>query len=567
MSHVRFSEGRGRVFLAAAKDINPGGNGQSKRASREPTAAVSCDLNYLQCKENVRSGHVWYPSADVRGSLGQILVLQGVIDASALTDALARQSGRHPVASMLYTLGYASERQLCMALSAQTGWPGIVLDESVIRLDVLEYVSLEWSRIFSALVVYEDAQTLVIAAARPEDAVVPARELAASRGKKAELRIALDITLARTIRVAFARWKSGALVLAGPEADRADPYVATVHADREGDDHRRAQRALAEEAARNIVADDELPSEETAVGGAASTGDWQSPTSTTTTGVDDLALADGTLVITEALDRGEAPDTQTGHTGRVRALVVDPDPPNRMQMVAQLEALGYECQAAATAAQAVELLGGLSFDLVFADIATPELDGLRLCRAIKRSRRLARCRVIVTTSVLDSGQVSDEELQRHGADGYLEKPLDLRRLRRLLRDLSTEERGDHEALLADALGRYHSGDIDGAIGRLRGALDIDLSSPKLHFMLANMLQRASRWAEAVDEYEAVVELQPAYFPALTRLAYLYFRQGLHARAIETWRRALPVCDDPALRRNIELFMRKLVADMQKSDQG
>jgi tetratricopeptide (TPR) repeat protein len=84
-------------------------------------------------------------------------------------------------------------------------------------------------------------------------------------------------------------------------------------------------------------------------------------------------------------------------------------------------------------------------------------------------------------------------------------------------------------------------------------------------MLANMLQRASRWAEAVDEYEAVVELQPAYFPALTRLAYLYFRQGLHARAVETWRRALPVCDDPSLRRNIELFMRKLVADMSKSD--
>jgi hypothetical protein len=35
--------------------------------------------------------------------------------------------------------------------------------------------------------------------------------------------------------------------------------------------------------------------------------------------------------------------------------------------------------------------------------------------------------------------------------------------------------------------------------------------------------------------------------------------------VETWRRALPVCEDPGLRRNIELFMRKLVADMSKSD--
>jgi CheY-like chemotaxis protein len=494
----------------------------------------------------------------VRGSLGQILVLQGVIDASALSDALAHQGGRHPVASELYVLGYASERQLVTALSAQTGWPGIVLDESVIRLDVLEYVSLEWAKTFAALVVYEDAQTLVIAAARPEDAIVPARELAAARGKNVELRIALDITLARTIRVAFGKWKTGELFLAGSEVDRSGPYLAIVHSDRDDDEHRRAQRALAEEAARNIERNDELPSED----GQASvsvTGDWHVATSTSTSS--HLEEEHTTEIVAE-LDRGEEPDT---HSGRVRALVVDPDPPNRMQMVSQLEALGYECQAAATGSQALDLLGSLYFELVFADIATTGLDGLRLCRAIKRSRRLSRCKVIVTSSVVDSGQVADEDLQRHGADGYLEKPLESRRLRRLLRDLSTEDRGDHEALLADALGRYHSGDIEGAIGRLRGALNGDPASPKLHFMLANMLQRASRWAEAVDEYEAVVELQPAYFPALTRLAYLYFRQGLHARAIETWRRALPVCEDPALRRNIELFMRKLVADMAKSD--
>jgi CheY-like chemotaxis protein len=492
----------------------------------------------------------------VRGSLGQILVLQGVIDASALSDALAHQGRRHPVASELYVLGYASERQLCMALSAQTGWPGIVLDESVIRLDVLEYVSLEWAKVFAALVVYEDAQTLVVAAARPEDAIVPARELAAARGKNVELRIALDITLARTIRVAFSKWKTGELFLAGPEADRSGPYLAVVHADRDDDDHRRAQRALAEEAARNIERNDELPSEEN----LSVSGDWHVATTTSST-VDDIDQEHTTEIVAE-LDRGEEPDT---HSGRVRVLVVDPDPSDRIHMVAQLEELGYECQSAATGSQAVELLSTLYFDLVFADIATTGLDGLRLCRAIKRSRRLGRCKVIVTTSVVDSGQVSDEELQRHGADGYLERPLESRRLRRLLRDLSNEDRGDHEALLADALGRYHSGDIEGAIGRLRGALSSDPSSPKLHFMLANMLQRASRWAEAVDEYEAVVELQPAYFPALTRLAYLYFRQGLHARAVETWRRALPVCEDPALRRNIELFMRKLVADMVKSD--
>ncbi|MEP6862028.1 MAG: response regulator [Deltaproteobacteria bacterium] len=502
----------------------------------------------------------------MRGSIGQLLIAMGAIDASGLSDALARQSGRHPVASELYALGYASERQLCSALAVQTGWPAIIFDESTIRLDVLEQVSIEWARIFNALVVFEDDHTLVVAAARPEDAIVPARELGAARAKNVELRIALDITLARTIRKAFRAWRDGEHFLAGPEAVRPETFLAIVHPDGErapsNDEHRLAQRALAEDASRNIEDDDELPPED---GPAASTltGDWHVSNVTSTD--EREGNFESTMVIVEDLDRSRLASPEPG--APIRALVVDPDPPGRIQLVAELEKLGWECQACSSGKQAVEMLTHVMFDLVFADIAAPEIDGLQLCRAIKKSKRLVRTRVVVTTSVIDSGQVPDDVLQRHAADGYLEKPMDTRRLHRLLRDLSPEDRVDHEAVLADAIARYHQGDIDGAIQRLRGALVADPSSPKLHFMLANMLQRASRWTEAVDEYEATVELQPQYFPALTRLAYLYFRQGLYARAVETWRRALPVCEDPALRRNIELFMRKLVADMSKSDAG
>jgi CheY-like chemotaxis protein len=508
----------------------------------------------------------------VRGSIGQILIQQGVIDAAGLSDALARQSGHHPVASELYMLGYATERELATALSSQTGWPAIVLDESTIRLDVLEHVTIEWSRIFNALVVYEDNDMIVVAAARPEDAIVPARELAAGRNKHVELRIALDVTLARTIRVAFKKWKAGDAYLRGHESqDDIDlPRLAFVHPDGGEDEHRRAQRALAEEAARSIESKEDLPSEEFSLSGLSGSHPGLDNLSTTVTQQRrqhtdlDEAVEERTLVIAAQIDRDEeTPEEGNGH----RVLVVDPDPPGRIQLVAELEKLGYECQAAASGTQAIDLLSGPMFDIVFADIATPELDGLRMCRAIKRSKRLARTRVVVSTTVVDSGQIPDDVLASHHVDGYLEKPLDTRRLHRLLRDLSTEERADHDNLLADALGRYHAGDIEGAIARLRGALVSDPASPKLHFMLANMLQRASRWSEAVDEYESVVELQPAYFPALTRLAYLYFRQGLHARAVETWRRALPVCEDQALRRNIELFMRKLVADMSKADQS
>jgi CheY-like chemotaxis protein len=513
----------------------------------------------------------------VRGSIGQLLVQLGVIDADALADALASQARRRPLASELYALGYATERQLATALAAQTGWPAVVLDESTIRLDVLEHVSLRWARIFNALIVAVDASRVVIAAARPEDAIVPARELGATLGKEIELRIAVEATLSRTIRIAFRRWKQGERYLTGPEAEPGRAHLSIVMPDGGEDDSRRAQRVLAEDAARSIETQEEMPDDSSIISMTIESydgddDDVDDEPSTITTLEEDADEANRTATIARELDRYAAPlrgasDTDPSEPQAAEhALVVDPDTDGRIRMVNELERLGYVVCAAEVGGQALELLAARSFELVFADVATPGIDGLQLCRAIKKSKRLGRTRVVVTTSVVDSGRVAELDLARTGADGYLEKPLDSRMLLRVLRELAPRHAGaDHEGLLADVLNRFHVGDTEGAIALLRSALTGDPASPKLHFVLANMLQRTARYVEAVDEYEAVVELQPAYFPALTRLAYLYFRQGLHARAVETWRRALPVCDDPVLRRNIELFMRKLVADMSRMD--
>jgi tetratricopeptide (TPR) repeat protein len=80
-------------------------------------------------------------------------------------------------------------------------------------------------------------------------------------------------------------------------------------------------------------------------------------------------------------------------------------------------------------------------------------------------------------------------------------------------------------------------------------------------VLGNLLQKQQAFTAAISEYEAVLAAEPSYFPALTRVAYLYYRQGQVGRAIDTWQRALPVCDDEALRRNIELFLDKLQAEL------
>ena len=154
-----------------------------------------------------------------------------------------------------------------------------------IRLDVLEHVSIEWARIFNALVVYEDDRTLVVAAARPEDAIVPARELGTSRGKSGRAahrarRHARAHDPRRVPQVEERRARTSSAPRSSKT--RKGPYLAIVQPDGGEDEHRLAQRALAEDAARNIESHEELPSEEHP-SSSTLTGDWHVNTITTST--------------------------------------------------------------------------------------------------------------------------------------------------------------------------------------------------------------------------------------------------------------------------------------------
>jgi hypothetical protein len=74
-----------------------------------------------------------------------------------------------------------------------------------------------------------------------------------------------------------------------------------------------------------------------------------------TTSRDDAAAEERTETVAQELDRGPD-DSPTIPGGAPHALVVDPDPPGRIQLVAELERLGYLCQAASTGPQAMDLL-------------------------------------------------------------------------------------------------------------------------------------------------------------------------------------------------------------------
>ena len=71
-----------------------------------------------------------------------------------------------------------------------------------------------------------------------------------------------------------------------------------------------------------------------------------------------------------------------------------------------------------TGAQAVELLSALRFDLVFADVAASEIDGLQLCRELKHDLTTRDIPVIVFSMLS-----AETRAKEAGANAFLRKPL------------------------------------------------------------------------------------------------------------------------------------------------
>jgi DNA-binding response OmpR family regulator len=514
--------------------------------------------------------------------LGQVLVARGVLDELEVNEALERQNDRLRLASLCYALGYAAERPLAEALAEQTGWPAIVFDESVIDFAPVDRIDLDWLRTTRALPVFEDRRRVVVALADPDSGHAVEREIERLRGRPVELHVALEVTLMRVLRAAIAGRDHGRgpRLWFGAEVaieQRGVARLVTV-APTTGDAVK-AHRAVFQEATRELDAyDDLVPGRGDAAAQFPGVSEWGATTTTTTTtsllgdsmaeDTHDGAVDEPTLVLVNEVDQDATLDGDVPAAAAAgeppRALVVDGDPIAGAAILRELERIGFAVELRTRGGDAIRVMRNGAIDLLIADVAVPEVDGLRLCRVAKRSRRLAGVPVVLTAAVIDSGPISPDVLAANGVDMLIEKPIDARHLHRAARELMARRgrtASPGEPAFTEAMGRYQAGDLDGAIAALRDGIDADPTSAKHRFVLANLLQRKALVAEAIDEYETVVELQPDYFPALTRLAYLYYRQGHLARAVETWRRSLPVCDDDDLRRNIELFMRKLIADL------
>ena len=117
-------------------------------------------------------------------------------------------------------------------------------------------------------------------------------------------------------------------------------------------------------------------------------------------------------------------DTQAPSAGR--ALIVEDEPHIRELVSLHLSLEGLACSRTGDGDEALRLARDARFDLIVLDLMLPGLDGVTVCRAIRRDSPNAETPILMLTA---RSEESDKVLGlESGADDYLTKPFGIREL-------------------------------------------------------------------------------------------------------------------------------------------
>jgi two-component system response regulator MprA len=114
-------------------------------------------------------------------------------------------------------------------------------------------------------------------------------------------------------------------------------------------------------------------------------------------------------------------------------LVVDDEPEIRQLLKEVLELDGYRVTPAADGREALPLALREQPDLIITDIRMPKLDGLTLCKALRKNRDTTHIPILILTTLNTAADMAASFAA--GADDFLPKPLNPDEIRIRVRSL------------------------------------------------------------------------------------------------------------------------------------
>jgi PAS domain S-box-containing protein len=155
---------------------------------------------------------------------------------------------------------------------------------------------------------------------------------------------------------------------------------------------------------------------------------------------------------------------------KCRVLIVDDDQKVRALLTELIEHEGYEVMSAADGGSGLEAVNSFEPDVVISDVVMPVMDGIELCREIKKEPRTCDIPVLLVSGLRNAVEDSMEGLTA-GADDYLEIPFRNEALLVKVARLAERRRVEkhYREIVEQAADIIYTRDMDGTITSINAA--------------------------------------------------------------------------------------------------
>ncbi len=133
-------------------------------------------------------------------------------------------------------------------------------------------------------------------------------------------------------------------------------------------------------------------------------------------------------------ESGHETKTEKEITSLKTAVVIEDDWVTIKLLEHMLAQEGFNVYSAFDGLNGWELIRNHQPDLIVCDMLIPKIHGIEVCRKTKTDPSLKDIPVILMTGVY-KGLSYNREIKDAGADGFLEKPIDVEKLTRMIWDL------------------------------------------------------------------------------------------------------------------------------------